>query len=67
MKAYERIIFASNITLPQQHCCETQNFFVGSDRYHATMNIHFAYCVSLYAQNMECPIVYTVNNGVRIN
>jgi len=42
-------------------------FFVGSDRYHATMNIHFVYCVSLHAENMECAVVYTVNNGVRIN
>jgi len=39
--------------------------------YHATMNILFMYCLSVHAENMECPtlfpFVYTVNSGVRIN
>ena len=44
----------------------TEFFFynVGSDKCYATMNIHFMYCVSVHAENMECPIlfpfVYTV-------
>ena len=51
----------------------TEFFFynVGSDRCYATMNIHVMYCVSVHAENMECPIlfpsVYTGNSCVRIN